>query len=69
MEIKTKFNSGDLVWIMEKNVPVQVRVCDVVIRYYNRTQKLDIGYSHHDGGGADPENIHFATKEELLKSL
>jgi hypothetical protein len=66
MEVNTKFNVGDQVWIVESNKAVLKIVTDLLIVLEGDTVKIT--YSTH--GNSDlPENRLFKTKKELLESL
>ena len=69
MKIETKFNSGDVVWRMDNNKPIQIKIVDIHANYYAEIKQWQIDYSIASHGGGYPEYELFSTKEELLASL
>ena len=66
MEVNTKFNVGDQVWLVESNKVVMRIVTAFVILWEGDT--VDVKYS--TWGNKDiPEHLLFKTKNELLESL
>ncbi len=72
MQIVTKYNREDIVWIMRRESPTQMRVCNitVTISHYGVTINYELrklGF----WGQRDiyHESLLFPTKEYLLKSL
>ena len=72
MEIKTKFNIGDVVWTCKDRAIVKFKIYEIEINVSN-DKDLYINYA---GYGQDDEKYTyadncfcFATKEELLASL
>ncbi len=66
MEVNTKFNIGDQVWLVESNKVVMRLVTGVVIALDGDT--LVVNYSTW-GEDNKPEALLFKTKKELLESL
>ena len=66
MEVNTKFNVGDQVWLVESNKVVMGIVHKLVINWEGDT--VDIKYSTN-GSNDIPEHLLFKTKNELLESL
>lgn len=68
MEVNTKFNIRDEVWLIDENKAVKTIVTGLVITTTapdSYEVKYDLNYSLHD----IPENHVFKTKVELLESL
>ena len=68
METKTKYNIGDMVWLIANNKAEKRLITRVIISAEER-QRWDVKYSLQYGDTEYPENQLFRTKEELLKSL
>ena len=78
MEIKTKFNVGDKVWVMYDNKATEAEIFEV---YFKQSHKFDakdrmgteITYMLKSNNllnfGVFPEGIFYASKEELINSL
>ena len=66
MEVNTKFNVGDQVWLVESNKVVMRIIDKLVINCEGET--VDIKYSTN-GSNNIPEHLLFKTKNELLESL
>jgi len=66
MEVNTKFNVGDQVWLVESNKVVMGLIDKLVINWEGDT--VDIKYSTN-GSSDIPEHLLFKTKNELLESL
>lgn len=74
MEIKTKYNLGDMVWVIDRNKPVYMKITRVIIteqlsqcngsirRYHS------IVYSGERTAPHDEKNC-YQTKEELINSM
>lgn len=66
MEVNTKYDIGDQVWLVDANKVVMRPVTGLVISMEGDT--VEIKYS--TWGNEDiPENLLFKTKNELLESL
>ena len=68
MEVNTKFNIRDEVWLVDENKAVKMIVTGLVITTTapdSYEVKYDLNYSLHD----IPESQVFKTKVELLESL
>ena len=68
METKTKYNIGDMVWLIANNKAEKRLITRVIISAEER-QRWDVKYSLQYGDTEYPENQLFKTKEELLLSL
>ena len=66
MEVNTKFNIGDQVWLVDANKVVMRLVTGVVILMEGDT--LEVKYSTW-GNENIPETLLFKTKKDLLESL
>jgi hypothetical protein len=66
MEVNTKFNVGDQVWLVESNKVVMGLINTLVINWEGDT--VDIKYSTN-GSNNIPEHLLFKTKNEVLESL
>ena len=70
MEIKTKYNIGDKVWVMNgDDEPVEFIIANIEIRKHNWCHRLLIFYMDEAEDVVGLEEEVFPTKEELLKSL
>lgn len=71
MTIETKFNIGDVVWLMKENKPTTRVVSFIEIIAASTTSECFIQYGLKVEGIVERvvENHLFSTKEELLKSL
>ena len=78
MEIKTKFDVGDKVWIMDSNKATEAEVWEVYIKQYNLLgtngrKEINITYMlkklHLCDMGTFHEGKIYASKEELINSL
>ena len=67
MEVKTKFNVGDMVWYIYNNKVSHLDVTAVSISVYSDSDPI-IKYTLHYDYELDESKL-FTTKEELLKSL
>lgn len=68
MEISTKYNLNDTVWVVSGNKVIQKLVTMYKIKVDN-THKVKVTYQlNHDDIDVDESKL-FASKEELLKSL
>ena len=66
MEVNTKFNIGDEVWLVDANKVVKMPVTGVVITLEGDAQEVKYSFWNHND---IPENRLFKTKNELLESL
>ena len=66
MEVNTKFNVGDQVWLVESNKVVMRIIDKLVINWEGDT--VDIKY-FTNGSNDIPEHLLFRTKNEVLESL
>lgn len=78
MEIKTKFDVGDKVWIMDANKATEAEIWEVYIKQYNvlgtnGRKEINITYMlknlHLRYMGVFSEGEFYASKEELINSL
>ena len=76
MEIKTKFNVGDKVWVMCDNKATEVEIFEVCFKQSHKFDAKDrrgteITYMIKSKNlcGVFPEGIFYASKEELINSL
>ena len=71
MQIKTKYNIGDKVWVIVNNKPTELLINSIEIFIHDMGQ-YRIGYSiwyvDKKNEGFEETQV-FPTKEELLKSL
>lgn len=65
MEIKTKYNIGEMVWFMYDNICVLKKVENINIDVYHKY----VQYMFDENSIWLSEKHLFSTKEELLKSL
>lgn len=68
METRTKYDIGDMVWLISRNKAVKLQITRLIIS----TEEPDcweVKYSLQYGETEYPENQLFKTKEELLLSL
>lgn len=68
METKTKYNIGDMVWLIANN-KAEKRLITRVIISAEEQKRWEVKYSLQYGDTEYPENQLFKTKEELLLSL
>ena len=66
MEVNSKYNINDVVWIVNKNKVIQQKIQGIEITA--TTHMRDIEYTFI-GGGKLPEDRVFKTKQELIDSL
>lgn len=74
MEVKTKFNLGDEVWMMESNKAVSgsIKELTINIRFNGKNTikyAIKVLWKSHIWDTTRYEEELFPTKEELLKSL
>ena len=68
MEVKTKYNIGDMVFFISNNRVMNLKVTGVGISVDDASGEPEIFYHlHYDS--KMPENKLFRTKKELLESL
>lgn len=68
METKTKYDIGDMVWLISSNKAAKRQVTRVIISA-EEPDRWEVKYSLQYGDTEYPENQLFKTEEELLKSL
>ena len=66
MEVYSKYNINDIVWIINRNKVIQQKIQSVEITADK--DKAEIEYTFI-GGGKLPEDKVFKTKQELIDSL
>lgn len=66
MEVNSKYNINDTVWVVNKNKVIQQKVKGIEITAYK--DKTEIEYTFI-GDSKLPEDRVFKTKEELINSL
>lgn len=72
MKITTKYNPGEVVWIIRNNKAVESKIYEVIPGKISSTFKNYDRYTLEGYNGNSPilyEYEIFKTKEELLKSL
>lgn len=78
MDIETKFEVNDEVWIMRDNMPIACTIHEVLVRVWDNNPIMpnivDIGYLCTISEGSNSresmkESQLFKTKDELLDSL
>lgn len=68
METRTKYNIGDMVWLISNNKAASRKITRVIISA-EEPEHWEVKYSLQHGDAEYPESQLFKTKEELLKSL
>ena len=68
MKATTKYNIGDMVWLISDNQAMRSIVTRVIISFES-PESCKVEYSLHYRDTEIPEEQLFSTKEELLKSL
>lgn len=68
MEVITKYNINDKVWLIIDNQAVRADITRVIISAES-TDSCKVSYSLNHGSIEYPEDQLFSTKEDLLKSL
>ena len=68
MEVITKYNIADKVWLIIDNQAVRANITRVIISVES-TDSCKISYSLHHGSTEYSEDQLFSTKEDLLRSL
>ena len=66
MEIKTKFNPGDIIWCIYENKAIRSKITGVGISVYETVSTIE--YTIDKDERINEDKV-FSTKEELLKSL
>lgn len=66
MEVDSKYNINDTVWIVNRNKVIQQKIEGIEITVYK--DKTEIEYTFI-GGGKLPEDRVFKTKQELIDTL
>lgn len=73
MTIKTKFNVGDEVWLMENNKPKNYEVFDIEVKVFTNHFNVVLTRESYclakNSRHWELADALFATKEELLRSL
>ena len=71
MEVNSKYNINDTVWVVNRNKVIQQKIQSVeTTSYVNEKEivKTEIEYTFI-GGGKLPEHSVFKTKQELIDTL
>ena len=71
MEVNSKYNINDTVWVVNRNKVIQQKIQSVeTTSYVNEKEivKTEIEYTFN-GGGKLPEDRVFNTKQELIDTL
>lgn len=68
MEVITKYNINDKVWLIIDNQAVSANITRVIISVES-TDSCTVSYSLNYGSTEYSEDQLFSTKEDLLKSL
>ena len=66
MEVYSKYNINDTVWVVNRNKVIQQKIEGIEITVYK--DKTEIEYTFI-GGGKLPEDRVFKTKQELIDTL
>ena len=66
MEVNSKYNINDVVWIVNKNKVIQQKIQGIEITASTNMREIEYTFI---GGGKLPEYRVFKTKEELIDSL
>ena len=72
MEIKTKYNIGDILFVLHQNKVCTIVISDITIsigRKYSQVSYISYTKDSNRYLGTFDESELFSTKEELLKSL
>lgn len=67
MEIKTKYNLNDKIWVMRDNEPTQIIIDSIEVFISKHFPRIIYYINDFDEGYSEKQV--FSTKEELLKSL
>ncbi len=68
METNTKYDIGDMVWLITRNKAVKLQITRLIISA-EEPDNWEVKYALQYGDTEYPENQLFKTKEELLESL
>ena len=71
MEVNSKYNINDIVWVVNRNKVIQQKIQSVeTTSYVNEKEivKTELVYTFI-GGGKLPEDRVFKTKQELIDTL
>ena len=68
MGTRTKYDIGDMVWLISNNKAEKRKITRVIISA-EAPDSWEVKYSLQYGDAEYPENQLFKTKEELLESL
>ena len=66
MEVDTKFNIRDKVWVVDENKVVLMLVTGIIITLEGDSREVRYSFWGHED---IPEDLLFKTKKELLESL
>lgn len=68
MNIETKYNTGQPVWLMSENKPWNPVIDSIEVTIF-QSEKRSVYYSFQNSRVKANEELVFPSKEELLKSL
>lgn len=68
MNIETKYNTGQTVWLMSENKPWNPVIDSIEVTIF-QSEKRSVYYSFQNSRVKANEELVFSSKEELLKSL
>ena len=66
MEVYSKYNINDTVWVVNRNKVIQQKIQGIEITASTNMREIEYTFI---GGGKLPEDKVFKTKEELIDSL
>ena len=66
MEVNSKYNINDTVWVVSRNKVIQQKIQGIEITASTNMREIEYTFI---GGGKLPEDKVFKTKEELIDSL
>ena len=66
MEVNSKYNINDTVWVVNRNKVIQQKIQGIEITASTNMREIEYTFI---GGGKLPEDKVFKTKEELIDSL
>ena len=66
MEVNSKYNINDTVWVVSRNKVIQQKIQGIEITATNHMREIEYTFM---GDGKLPDDKVFKTKEELIDSL
>ena len=66
MEVYSKYNINDTVWVVSRNKVIQQKIQGIEITATNHMREIEYTFI---GGGKLPEDKVFKTKQKLIDSL